>query len=88
MQCPGVKIAATVGIPHDTLGEMVVTCIVGEDGATLDEAGVRGFIGKQLSSYKVPRRVLFIAESELELTASNKIKTAPLKELVVRKLAG
>ena len=23
--CPGVKIGQTVGIPHDTLGEMVVT---------------------------------------------------------------
>ena len=88
MLCSGVKIAATVGVPHDTLGEMVVTCIVAEDGAQLDEAAVRGFVAQQLSSYKVPRRVLFIDESELELTSSNKIKSAPLRELVVRRLAG
>ena len=35
--CPGVKIAATVGVPHDTLGELVVACIVPEPGA-----GARG----------------------------------------------
>ena len=34
---PGVKIAATVGVPHDTLGEMVVACIVPEAGVSLDE---------------------------------------------------
>jgi len=88
MQCPGVKIAATVGVPHDTLGEMVVTCVVAEEGARLDETAVRGFVAKHLSSYKVPRRVLFVAEPDLEMTASNKIKTAPLRELAARRLAG
>lgn len=88
MQCPGVKIAATVGVPHDTLGEMVVTCVVAEEGVRLDETAVRGYVAQQLSSYKVPRRVLFVAESDLEMTASNKIKTAPLRELAARRLAG
>jgi fatty-acyl-CoA synthase len=86
-ECPGVKIAATVGVPHETLGEMVVACIVPKPEATLDEATVRAFVSKQLSSYKVPRRVLFVAEADLELTASNKVKTAPLRELAARRLA-
>lgn len=85
--CPGVKIAATVGIPHDTLGEMVVACIVPEPGATLDESDVRAFVAKRLSSYKVPRRVLFMQESDLALTGSNKVKLAPLRELAARRLA-
>jgi fatty-acyl-CoA synthase len=87
VQCPGVKIAATVGVPHDTLGEMVVACIVTEAGATLDEGGVRAFVAERLSSYKVPRRVLFLAESELSLTGTNKVKTAALRELAGRRLA-
>ena len=87
MQCPGVKIAATVGVPHDTLGEMVVTCVVPEDGAPIDEQTVRGFVARQLSSYKVPRRVLVIAETDLELTGSNKIKTAALREFAAKRLA-
>lgn len=85
---PGVKVAATVGVPHDKLGEMVVACVVPESGAVVDEAGIRAFLTQRLSSYKVPRRVLFIEESDLTLTASNKVKTAPLRELAARRLAG
>ena len=87
IECPGVKIAATVGVPHDTLGEMVVACVVPEAGAAVDEGQVRAFVSKRLSSYKVPRRVLFLEESDLTLTGSNKVKTAPLRELAARRLA-
>lgn len=86
-ECPGVKIATTVGVPHDTLGEIVVACVVPDAGATVDEAQVRAFVSKRLSSYKVPRRVLFLNESDLTLTGSNKVKTAPLRELAQRRLA-
>lgn len=85
--CPGVKIAATVGVPHDTLGELVVACIVSEPGARLDEGAIRSFAAKSLSSYKVPRRVIFLAESEVALTGSNKVKTAALRALVAQRLA-
>ena len=87
VQCPGVKIGATVGVPHDTLGEMVVACIVTEAGVTLEESAVRAFVAERLSSYKVPRRVLFLAESDLSLTGSNKVKTAALREVAARRLA-
>ncbi|HSY38653.1 MAG TPA: class I adenylate-forming enzyme family protein [Polyangia bacterium] len=86
-ECPGVKIAATVGVAHPTLGEMVVSCVVPDAGATIDESQVRAFVSKRLSSYKVPRRVLLVEESELTLTGSNKVKTAPLRELATRRLA-
>lgn len=86
-ECPGVKIAATVGVPHDTLGEMVVACVVRDADTELDETHVREFLSKRLSSYKVPRRVVFLAASDLTLTASNKVKTAPLRELAARRLA-
>jgi acyl-CoA synthetase (AMP-forming)/AMP-acid ligase II len=86
-ECPGVKIAATVGVPHDTLGEIVVACLVANVGAAVDESQVRAFVSRRLSSYKVPRRVLFFEESEVSLTASNKVKTAPLRELAARRLA-
>lgn len=85
--CPGVKLGATVGIPHETLGELVVACVVPEDGAAIDENAVRSFVAKRLSSYKVPRRVLFVAEAEVALTATNKVKTAPLRELAAKRLA-
>ncbi|SEQ96730.1 AMP-binding enzyme C-terminal domain-containing protein [Solimonas aquatica] len=85
-ECPGVKIIATVGVPHDTLGEMVVSCVVPQNGASLDEAAVRSFAAQRLSSYKVPRRVLILSEADLSMTGSNKVKTAPLRELAARRL--
>lgn len=85
-QCPGVKIAQTVGVPHDTLGEMVVSCIVPQAGAALDEAAVRSFLRTRLAVYKVPRRVLFVDEEDVLLTGSAKIKAGALRELVSKRL--
>lgn len=84
--CPGVKVTQTVGVPHDTLGELVVTCIVPHEGSALDEEGVRAFAREQLASYKIPRRVLFFGEDDLSLTGSAKIKSADLKALVIKRL--
>ncbi len=61
---------------------MVVTCVVRQDGARLDEAAVRDFARVKLASYKAPRRVLFFSESDLALTGSAKVKTADLRKLV------
>jgi len=86
LQCPGVKMANIVGVPHDTLGELVVACIVPHDGAVPDEEGVRAFAKERLASYKVPRRVLFFREEEFEQTGNAKIKTADLRALAVARL--
>jgi fatty-acyl-CoA synthase len=83
---PGVKVTQTVGVPDDLLGELVVACIVTQEGATLGEADVRAFARQKLASYKVPRRVLFFAEDELQLTGSAKVKTADLRKLAAKTL--
>lgn len=85
---PAVKLCQTVGVPHETLGEIVVSVIVPHSGAAIAEDDLRSFAREQLASYKVPRRVLFFAEQELELTGSNKIKTADLRALVTKRLEG
>ena len=38
----GVKVAQTVGVPHQTLGEVVVSCVVPHDGVMLDVAAAFG----------------------------------------------
>lgn len=85
--CPGVRAAATVGVPHETLGEIVVSCIVPHDGINLDEDGVRDFLKQRLASYKVARRILFVREEELTLTGSAKIRAGALRELVTKRLS-
>ena len=86
--CPGVKIVQTVGVPDELLGELVVSCVVPLAGANLAEEEVRIFGRTRLASFKVPRKVLFVAEEDLRTTGSAKIKTADLRKLVSDRLAG
>ncbi len=82
----GVKAVQSVGVPHDLLGELVVACIVPHDGVEMTEGDVQAYAKQTLASYKVPRRVLFFAEADLELTGSSKIKTADLRALARARL--
>jgi fatty-acyl-CoA synthase len=84
---PGVKIARCVGVPDESLGELVVACIVPADGATLDAEAIRAFARGHLASYKVPRRIVFFQEAELQLTGSAKVKPAELRARALQKLA-
>jgi fatty-acyl-CoA synthase len=84
--CPSVKVNMTVGVPHETLGEMVVSCVVPKSGARLEEATIRDFVKAKLASYKVPRRVLFVTEDDLSLTGSSKIRSSALRELAAKRL--
>jgi fatty-acyl-CoA synthase len=79
-------VGQTVGVPHETLGELVVACAVTHDGAALDETSVREFLRQRLASYKVPRRVLFFRQEELSMTGSAKVKAGALRELVARRV--
>ena len=64
-----------------------MTCIVPHDGAALSENEIKAFAKQKLASYKVPRRVLFVAEDDLQTTGSAKIKTADLRKLAADRLA-
>ncbi len=83
-----VKVAQTVGVPHHTLGEVVVSCVVPHDGAILDTGQILAFLRERLASYKVPRHVLFFREDEVALTGNAKIKAGELRELAAKRLAG
>ncbi|MFZ2172502.1 MAG: class I adenylate-forming enzyme family protein [Rhodococcus sp. (in: high G+C Gram-positive bacteria)] len=83
---PGVKVTRTVGIPHDTLGEVVVACIVPHKRDGLDAEQIRAYLRERLASYKVPRQVLFFHDDEIVLTGTAKIKTGEIRELAIKRL--
>jgi fatty-acyl-CoA synthase len=85
---PGVKVTHTVGVPHETLGEVVVACIVPHEGASLEAEEIRNFLRERLASYKVPRHALFFREDEIALTGSAKIKSSDLRQLAAKRLQG
>lgn len=83
---PGVKRTQTVGVPHETLNEMVVTCVVPRDGVDLDPDDVIRCAKEQLASFKLPRHVLLFAEKDFALTGNEKAKTGELRDLAVKRL--
>ncbi len=83
---PGLKTALAVGIPHDTLGEMVVVCAVTHEGRPIGEADVRSFLRGRVASYKIPRRVLFFSDEELSMTGNAKIRADELRKLATERL--
>jgi len=87
MDHAGVKVAQTVGVPHPTLGEVVVSCVVPHDEAALDAGQLVAFLRERLASYKVPRHVLFFRADEVALTGNAKIKAGELRDLAARRLA-
>ncbi len=84
---PGVKLTQTVGVPDALLGEMVVSCIVPQEGTTLDAAAIREYLKGQLASFKLPREILFFAEEEFAVTGSGKIKFKTLRDMAAQRLA-
>jgi acyl-CoA synthetase (AMP-forming)/AMP-acid ligase II len=79
--------ALVVGVPHPTLGEVVVACAVPKGHTpppTEDE--VRQYLRTRLASYKVPRRVLLFDKETLSFTGNDKIQLAPLRALAVERL--
>jgi acyl-CoA synthetase (AMP-forming)/AMP-acid ligase II len=62
MDHPAVAQVVTFAIPHDKLGEDVGAAVVLREGAALTEKELREFAAKRLADFKVPRKVLFLAE--------------------------
>ena len=82
---PGLKAALAVGVPHPTLGEEVVVCAVAHEGNAVDEEDVRTFLRGKIASYKIPRRVVFVADADLDFTGSAKIRTEKLRALAAQR---
>ena len=59
---PAVAEAVTFALPHDKLGEEVAAAVVLKAGAQTDERILRAFAATRLAAFKVPRRIVFVAE--------------------------
>jgi oxalate---CoA ligase len=62
MDHPAVAQVICFGIAHDKLGEEVGAAIVLREGAQATEKELREFTAKRLADFKVPRRIVFLAE--------------------------
>ena len=62
MDHPAVAQAVTFAIPHEKLGEEPGAVVVLRPGMALDERELREFAGLHLADFKVPRKILFMAD--------------------------
>ena len=85
-RCPEIRAGLAVGVPHPTLGEIVVVTAVAAAHTSPTEESVRAFLAKELASYKLPRRTFFFEDAELELTANDKVRAEPLREAALARL--
>jgi malonyl-CoA/methylmalonyl-CoA synthetase len=75
---PGVLESAVVGIPHPDFGEAVIAAVVARASAELSEAGIIRELKAQLANYKVPKRVIVLAE--LPRNAMGKVQKNVLRQ--------
>jgi fatty-acyl-CoA synthase len=84
---PGLRAALAVGVPHPSLGEVVVLCAIAKPGVAPEAEAIRAFLRERLAPYKVPRRVLFFGPEELAYTGNQKIQPGPLRAAALARLA-
>jgi acyl-CoA synthetase (AMP-forming)/AMP-acid ligase II len=62
MDHPAIAQVVTFAMPHDKLGEEVAAAIVLKEGEAATEREIRDFALKRLADFKVPRKVVILAE--------------------------
>jgi oxalate---CoA ligase len=62
MDHPAVAQVVTFAMPHDMLGEEIAAAVVLREGAACDERELRTFVSSRVADFKVPRKIVFLAE--------------------------
>jgi len=83
--CPGVKVAAVVGVHHPKWEERPILLVEPHQGADLDEAQVMAWLEPRIAKWWMPDRILFGA---VPLTATGKIDKKVIRDRHARILEG
>ena len=79
-QLPDVLESAVIGVPHPDLGEGVTAIVVLKSALTvLDEQGMIAGLQRRLAKFKVPKRIIAVAE--LPRNAMGKVQKGALRTL-------
>jgi acyl-CoA synthetase (AMP-forming)/AMP-acid ligase II len=83
---PALREVSVLGLPRGEADELLVAAVVLREGHELDEETLRGWLKARLSSYKVPKRIAFLENGEIPLTAGAKVYKHGLRELLAKRL--
>ena len=79
---PEVKLAVVTGLPDEAFGQTVAAAVVPQAGQTPSAESLRQSLRDVLSSYKLPRRIVFVGEDDIPRTATGKLKLHELAKLI------
>jgi fatty-acyl-CoA synthase len=82
---PAVHDACVVGIPNETLGELICACVVATEGSIVTGDELKDFCREAVADYKVPDLVRFF--DAFPLTGSGKVKRRELAQVVALELS-
>jgi malonyl-CoA/methylmalonyl-CoA synthetase len=77
-ELPGVEESAAFGVPHKDFGEALAVAIVPRPDAQLTQESVIAYVKGKLANFKVPKRVVFVAE--LPRNTMGKVLKAELRK--------
>ncbi|WP_195033141.1 hypothetical protein [Nocardia abscessus] len=80
-------VVRTVGVPHETLGEVAVTCVVPHADATVDGAQLRAFLRERLAKLQGAAACAVVRRGGHRATGSAKIKSSDLRQLAAKRRA-
>jgi acyl-CoA synthetase (AMP-forming)/AMP-acid ligase II len=79
---PEVELSLVAGVPDADLGEMVVAAVVPAKGAAPTEDDLRTALRDRISSFKIPRRIVFITDDDVPRTTTGKVRLGDLAGLI------
>lgn len=78
LKYPGIRQVKVIGLPAEVLQEMIVACIVPEEGMTISNTGLITHLENHLAYYKLPAHI--VRMESFPVNASGKIMLGELKK--------
>jgi acyl-CoA synthetase (AMP-forming)/AMP-acid ligase II len=85
---PEVAVSVVAGLPDPEFGQLVAAAVVPARGASPSEASLRAALRGILSSFKIPRRIVFVGEDDIPRTATGKIRLSETARMISDRLKG
>ncbi len=79
---PDVVFSIVAGLPDPELGQRVVAAVVAAEGASITQESIKAALKNVLSSYKIPRDIIFISPDDVPRTSTGKIKLFEVANLI------
>lgn len=83
---PEVELSVVTGLADPELGQRVVAAVVPRPGTAPTEKSLREALRDLLSSYKIPRNIVFVSHDDVPRTSTGKIKLFELENMISRHL--